>query len=585
MDRIKSFDTLFVNPSDKEGLKRAALMLSSGEVVAFPTETVYGLGADATNGKAVKKIFEAKGRPSDNPLIVHISDKSQISELVAEITPIAQSLIDNFMPGPITVIMRKSDKIPPEVSAGLDTVGIRMPEHKTAREFLSLCGCPVAAPSANLSGSPSPTTALHVKNDMDGYIAAIVDGGDSKVGLESTVVDATGEVPVILRPGAITSEMIDKALNTSSSYAGALKAGSIPPSPGMKYRHYAPSCPVEIITLEDDLGDIDYTDDKLTAEQKDRIFNIFSPFILRAKEILMKNPAARIGIFAGHEVEYFVEKLDDKCFSSHINFYIYGDTCDVLSASHCLFDGLRHLDRQEVDIILASGFKGEGLEVAYMNRLSKASFKKGEDVPSRAYNEIDENKVDIPLEYFDDVFTASVLFVSDNDNNLSAICEGILTKLFSSKGPFCSSNNRKIGAELYVESCGLYAVDGMIPDSKAQEAFKEVTGGTIAHHLSRRADVSIYDANDLILTVHDKQAFEILNQYPDLDGRVYSLSSYMASKGLVIKGEDGRVASVSIPDPTGENKETYVHTTKAIKAWLEILFPYIVKDLGAERFS
>jgi len=585
MDRIKSFDTLFVEPGDAEGLKKAAQMLSEGNVVAFPTETVYGLGADATNGEAVKKIFEAKGRPSDNPLIVHISDKSQIDELVTDITPVAQALIDNFMPGPITVIMRKSSKIPSEVSAGLDTVGIRMPNHKVAGEFLSLCGCPVAAPSANLSGSPSPTTAMHVKNDMDGYVAAIVDGGDSNVGLESTVVDATGKTPVILRPGAVTSEMIDNALKTSTTYAGSLEAGSIPPSPGMKYRHYAPGCPVEIITLPKLVDDIDITDEKLTEEQKEEVFKMFAPFVLRAKEILEKNPAARIGIFGGHEISYFIEKLDDERFSSHINFYIYGDLCDVQSASHCLFDGLRHLDRQEVDVILASGFKGEGLEVAYMNRLSKAAGKSGEDVPSRAYDEINESGVDIPLEYFDDVYTASVLFVSESDTNLSAICEGVLTKLFAAKGPFCSSENRKIGAELYVESCGLYAVDGLAPDVMAKEAFSEVVGGTIAHHLSRRADVSIFDVNDLILTAHDKQAFEILNSYPELEGRVYSLSSYMASKGLVIKGEDGRVASVSIPDPTGENKETYIHTTKAIKAWLSILFPYIIKDLGAERFS
>ncbi|MCQ2516136.1 MAG: threonylcarbamoyl-AMP synthase [Saccharofermentans sp.] len=585
MDRIKAFDTLFVNPSDKDGLSKAAKLLSDGNVVAFPTETVYGLGADATNSDAVKKIFEAKGRPSDNPLIVHISDKSQINELVEEITPVAKKLIDNFMPGPITVIMRKSSKIPSEVSAGLNTVGIRMPSHKVALEFLSLCGCPVAAPSANLSGSPSPTTAMHVKNDMDGYVAAIVDGGDSNVGLESTVVDATGDIPVILRPGAITSEMIDEALSTTTAYAGALEAGSIPPAPGMKYRHYAPGCPVEIITLPNTLEGVDYTDEKLSEEQKDEVFKLFAPFVLRAKEILDSNPAARIGIFGGHEISYFVEKLDDERFSSHINFYIYGDLCDVSSASHCLFDGLRHLDRQEVDVILAPGFKGEGLEVAYMNRLSKAAGNIVDDVPSRAYDEINDNTVDIPLEYFDDVFTSSVLFVSENDTNLSAICEGVLTKLFAKKGPFCSSENRKIGAELYVESCGLYASDGLSPDSMAVEAFSDVVGGTIAHHLSRRADVSIYDMNDLILTAHDKQAFEILNSYPELDGRVFSLSSYMASKGLVIKGDDGRVASVSIPDPTGENKETYIHTTKAIKAWLQILFPYIIKDLGAERFS
>ena len=585
MERRKIYNTRFVTAKDAEGLSLCAEAVREGKVVGFPTETVYGLGANALNRDAVNSIFEAKGRPGDNPLIVHIWDKSQIEDLVSEITPCAEALIDAFMPGPITVIMRKSAKIPDEVTAGLDTVGIRMPSHKLCNEFLKLCGCPVAAPSANLSGSPSPTTALHVMNDMDGYVFGVIDGGECNVGLESTVVDATGEVPVILRPGAVTSAMIDEALKTHTEYAGALSKGQVPASPGMKYRHYAPGCSVEIITLPENAVSIDPHQEGLNDDQKQILFDMASPFILKAQDVLKGNPAARIGIFAGSEVKALAEMAGDDILLSHLEFYSYGDTCDIEAASHCLFDGLRLLDRQEVDLILAAGFKGEGLEVAYMNRLSKAAGRMGDDVPSKAYEALEEGSSEVSLDYFENVFTASVLFISDDDRNLGAVCEGVFTDLVRRKGPFCSSEDVKIGAELYAESAGLYAEEGRSPDEFTCEAFTKIVGGTVAHHMSKHAEVSLYDSNDLILTISDTQAFDILNAYPDLDGRVFSLSSYMASKGLVIRGEDGRVASVSVNDPSGEEDiGVYLHTVSALKAWIEILFPYIIKDLGTRRF-
>ena len=584
MERRKIYNTRFVTAKDAEGLSLCAEAVREGKVVGFPTETVYGLGANALNRDAVNSIFEAKGRPGDNPLIVHIWDKSQIEDLVSEITPCAEALIDAFMPGPITVIMRKSAKIPDEVTAGLDTVGIRMPSHKLCNEFLKLCGCPVAAPSANLSGSPSPTTALHVMNDMDGYVFGVIDGGECNVGLESTVVDATGEVPVILRPGAVTSAMIDEALKTHTEYAGALSKGQVPASPGMKYRHYAPGCSVEIITLPENAVSIDPHQEGLNDDQKQILFDMASPFILKAQDVLKGNPAARIGIFAGSEVKALAEMAGDDILLSHLEFYSYGDTCDIEAASHCLFDGLRLLDRQEVDLILAAGFKGEGLEVAYMNRLSKAAGRMGDDVPSKAYEALEEGSSEVSLDYFENVFTASVLFISDDDRNLGAVCEGVFTDLVRRKGPFCSSEDVRIGAELYAESAGLYAEEGRSPDEFTCEAFTKIVGGTVAHHMSKHAEVSLYDSNDLILTISDTQAFDILNAYPDLDGRVFSLSSYMASKGLVIRGEDGRVASVSVNDPSGEDIGVYLHTVSALKAWIEILFPYIIKDLGTRRF-
>ena len=256
MERKKIYkETKLIKGSDKDGIKDCAAHLASGEVVAFPTETVYGLGANAFDAEAVGRIFAAKGRPSDNPLICHVGDKALIKDIVSEITPLAQKLIDAFMPGPITVIMKKADAIPSEVTAGLGTVGVRMPSDPVANEFLKACNVPVAAPSANLSGTPSPTNARSVMEDMEGYVYAVIDGGDSVFGIESTVVDATGEKPVILRPGAVTKADIEACAcaglppvagkEPSSLTASLLSPGSPAPrhQPGYPDRQQFPRCP------------------------------------------------------------------------------------------------------------------------------------------------------------------------------------------------------------------------------------------------------------------------------------------------------------------------------------------------------
>lgn len=227
----------------QEAIALGAQLIQDGEVVVFPTETVYGLGADAFNVNAVKKIYEAKGRPSDNPLIVHIYSKDQIPSLVSYISENAQVLIDKFMPGPITIIMPKAPKIPKEVTGGLDTVGIRMPAHPVANAFLKACGAPIAAPSANVSTHISPTNAEDVYEDMKGRVPLIIQGGQSQVGIESTIVDMTQEIPTILRPGGITQEMIAKELGVCESFKGKV---TIAKAPGMKYKHYAPLCPMVI---------------------------------------------------------------------------------------------------------------------------------------------------------------------------------------------------------------------------------------------------------------------------------------------------------------------------------------------------
>lgn len=235
----------------QSAILKGADIIKNGGVVAFPTETVYGLGANALNESCVKKIYEAKGRPSDNPLIVHVASIDDIKPLVTEINDLHRKLIEKFMPGPITLIFKKSDLVPCVVSAGLQTVGVRMPKNDIARDFIKECGVPIAAPSANASTRVSPTTAEHVYEDMNGRIPLIIDGGKSNVGIESTVLDVTGDIPIILRPGAITPKMLLEVIGEVKTFNGEILKSA--PAPGMKYKHYAPIVPTVVAKNIDSL--------------------------------------------------------------------------------------------------------------------------------------------------------------------------------------------------------------------------------------------------------------------------------------------------------------------------------------------
>lgn len=232
---------------DKNEIDDAAKCLKNGGLVVFPTETVYGLGADAFNKQAIDGIYKAKGRPNDNPLIVHIADIKCLDYLVKEVPSCAKKLMDKYWPGPMTLIFKKSDNVIDRVTAGLDTVAVRMPSSDIARELISKSGVYVAAPSANLSGSPSPTVARHVIDDLNGRVDYIITGDDCEIGLESTVIDVSGEFPVILRPGAITLEMLCKIESNSSLDKGLLNNEQKPKSPGMKYTHYSPKAQVIVV--------------------------------------------------------------------------------------------------------------------------------------------------------------------------------------------------------------------------------------------------------------------------------------------------------------------------------------------------
>lgn len=317
--------------TDNKDLARASDILRSGGLVAIPTETVYGLGANAFDKDACLKIFEAKGRPGDNPLIVHIAHKSQLDDIVEEVNENAKKLINAFWPGPLTIVMKKSDKIPNEVSAGLDTVAVRMPSHKIAYQLLDMCGIPVAAPSANTSGKPSPTAAKHVFEDMNGRIDAIVDGGSCEVGLESTVIDVTEDIPKLLRPGGVTYEQLCDVLGTViKNYE--FKDGEIPKSPGVKYKHYAPKAQVFVVKGN------------------------FSEYVVKKCDEYKK-----IGVLCHNKYN-----LPQNCIVRYM-----GDSPEEYA--NTLFSHLRDFDSENVDVIFAEDIDDKGINLAVSNRLYKAA--------------------------------------------------------------------------------------------------------------------------------------------------------------------------------------------------------------------
>ena len=335
--------TRILPPTDA-AIAEAAALIRAGELVAFPTETVYGLGADGLNREAVAKIFQAKGRPGDNPLILHISALDQITPLIAcELSPVAKKMADAFWPGPLTMIFPKSARVPENVSAGLSTVAIRFPAHPDAQRLIAAAETPIAAPSANRSGKPSPTTANHVFEDMDGRIPLILDGGECLVGVESTVVDMTGSVPHILRPGGITAEQIAQVAGASevdSAVMRPLAEGEKPRSPGMAHRHYAPNGQLTVFT-----GDSDRVIQRIQSEYDCAKANGSRPLILS-----MEAHVASYG-------DRWIESLG----------------ADETAMAHRLFALLRDADHMEADVLFAEGVEAKGVGLAVMNRLGRAA--------------------------------------------------------------------------------------------------------------------------------------------------------------------------------------------------------------------
>ncbi|MFC5531096.1 L-threonylcarbamoyladenylate synthase [Cohnella yongneupensis] len=331
------------------GLKEAAAALADGGIVAFPTETVYGLGGDAGNTEAVTRIFAAKGRPSDNPLIVHLAEAADVGRLATQVTEIERRLMEAFWPGPLTLVLPvREGVVSPLVTAGLDTVAVRVPAHETARRLIAESGCPLAAPSANRSGRPSPTQASHVREDLDGRIDGILDGGPTGVGLESTVVRVIDDRIHILRPGGVTCEMLQQAVGGRASVQGEesrqteASLEQAPRSPGVKYAHYAPKGELLLVT----------------GEQEAMIAAVQSK-VDEARAL-----GSRVGVLActEHAGRYEADAVLD-C----------GPRSSPEVAAQALYAHLRECDARELDFIVAEGYEERGIGTALMNRLRKAA--------------------------------------------------------------------------------------------------------------------------------------------------------------------------------------------------------------------
>lgn len=334
------------NIDDKalEGIKRAGEIIKKGGLVAFPTETVYGLGGDGLNPESSKKIYAAKGRPSDNPLIVHVSNMEDVKDIVKEVPESAIKLANAFWPGPLTMIMNKNDRVPYETTGGLDTVAIRMPNNKIALALIEASGGYIAAPSANISGRPSPTLAKYCEEDLSGKIEMIIDGGQVGIGLESTIVDLTSEIPMILRPGYITAEMLKDVLGEISIDKTIIDSSSTerPKAPGMKYRHYAPKGELTIIQ-----GD------------QDKVVSFINS---KAKE-------ARV---AGKKVGVIGTDATKGLYEADVVKSV-GNREDESTIAHELFKVLREFDDEQIDIMYSESFDDSGIGQAIMNRLLKAA--------------------------------------------------------------------------------------------------------------------------------------------------------------------------------------------------------------------
>lgn len=339
---------LSINPHAPEAdiLREAAEVINRGGLVAFPTETVYGLGANALDPSAVERIFAAKGRPADNPVIVHVAARSAVDELVVEVPAVAETLTSRFWPGPLTLAMKKKAEVPHVTTGGLNTVGVRMPSHPVALGLIQAAGVPIAAPSANASGRPSPTTAAHVLEDLEGRIDLVLDGGEAGLGVESTFLDISVDPPVLLRPGGVTVSDLCAAIGPISvhpSVYGALDdPEQVPRSPGQKYTHYAPKAPLIVVE-----GPLKQVNEKI-------------------------NDLAYEYMVEGHRVGVLATAESRGAYQVPVVLEV-GSRRNLAMVAANLFSTLRAFDRHQVDVVLAEGFPEEGLGLAVMNRLVKAS--------------------------------------------------------------------------------------------------------------------------------------------------------------------------------------------------------------------
>ncbi len=462
------------NELEKEAIRQAGEILEDGGLVAFPTETVYGLGANALDEEAARKTYEAKGRPSDNPLIIHIADIEALDEIVKEIPPAAHSLAKRFWPGPLTMIFEKSEIVPYGTTGGLDTVAVRMPANDTARALIRAAGGYVSAPSANTSGRPSPTEASHVADDLSGKIDMILDGGSVQIGVESTIVDMTVIPPMILRPGAVTKEMLEEVIGEVAVDQTLLSDQSkeAPKAPGMKYRHYAPKARLTIV--EGEIPDVVKAIRQLTYD----------------KIRLGKG----VGIIASNETQ---------------KDYTYGIVKPIgtreneATVAKNLYRILREFDEEEVEYIYSEAFEADGIGTAVMNRLMKAA----------GHQIIPASEI-VKLQKF-----RKIIFVSDSDN---------------SRGPMAAEllRSQPLKQEYEISSRGLVVLFPEPANQKA-EAIMKSKQLTLENHQAEAFDAEVLTDETLVLTMSEELKNKILAECEKCEN-IYTLKEFTGGEGDVI---------------------------------------------------
>lgn len=490
--KIKKIDK---NEIDEDIIQEAGKILKEGGLVAFPTETVYGLGAHALKEEAALRTYAAKGRPSDNPLIVHIADYEDLQKIAVNIPPETDALAAHFWPGPLTLIFEKSGVVPYGTTGGLDTVAVRMPEDAVAQALIRAAGGFVSAPSANTSGRPSPTTAEHVAEDLDEKIDMILDGGAVEIGLESTILDMTVQPPMILRPGAITAEMLEKVIGEVSVDETLLgdESEKAPKAPGMKYRHYAPKA--KLIIVEGDL--------------REEILAV------RQLAYASKREGRKIGIIATDET---------------LPFYKYGVVKNIgtreneKTIARNLYKVLREFDDEDVEIIYSESFAVQGMGKAIMNRLEKAA----------GHLRISAAAVAKQQKY------RRVTFVSGSDSARAPMAAEIL-------------RHYELKQEYVIDSRGLVVLFPEPANQKA-EAIMKSARMTLQDHVSRQFDEENLQDDALILAIDENQKNKILSEYRQTEN-VYTLNEFVGDdtqipepygKPLTAYGECFEILSVLV---------------------------------------
>ena len=463
---IKKIDR---NNIDQESIEQAGSILKQGGLVAFPTETVYGLGANALDEEAAKKTYAAKGRPSDNPLIVHIARLEDLKEIVTEIPEIVQDIADHFWPGPLTMIFHKNDKVPLGTTGGLDTVAVRMPDDEIARKLILAGGGYISAPSANTSGRPSPTTAQHVADDLFGKIEMILDGGSVDIGVESTILDLTVNPPMILRPGAITKEMLEEVAGEISVDETLISENSTkaPKAPGMKYRHYAPKADLIIVEGEPDES------------------------IKAIKQIAYEQVRLgyKVGIIATNE------SIDQYTTGMIKNI---GSRENEKTVARNLYKVLREFDEEEVSYIYSEAFPEAGIGTAVMNRLGKAA----------GHHVLQASDITRLQKY------RRIVFVSNSDNCRAPIAAALLRR-------------QPLLQEYQILSRGMIVLFPEPLNPRAEELLK-AHDIVLERFETSALDEKILGEDTLVLTMQESQKQKILSEYPDA-GDVYTLGEYVGN--------------------------------------------------------